>query len=42
MRRNHLKGRKGDPINAVLAPAGYLWRALLLILARALLAPGFA
>lgn len=53
MRRNHLKGREGDRINAVLAAAGYnfslllrwfrrLLRALLLILARALLAPRFA
>ena len=53
MRRNHLKGREGDCINAVLAAAGYnfslllrwfrrLLRALLLILARALLAPRFA
>jgi DDE family transposase len=50
MRRNHLKGRQGDRINAVLAAAGYnfslllrwfrrLLRALLLILARAVLAP---
>ena len=50
MRRNHLKGREGDRINAVLAAAGYnfslllrwfrrLLRALLLILARALGAP---
>ena len=48
MRRNHLKGRDGDRINAVLAAAGYnfslllrwfrrILRALLLILARALL-----
>ena len=53
MRRNHLKGRDGDRINAVLAAAGHnfslllrwfrrLLRALLLILARALLAPRFA
>lgn len=53
MRRNRLKGRKGDRINAVLAAAGYnfslllrwfrrLWRALLPILARAILAPRFA
>jgi len=53
MRRNHLKGREGDRINAVLAAAGYnfslllrwfrrLLHALLLILARALLAPRFA
>ena len=53
MRRNHLKGREGDRINAVLAAAGYnfslllrwfrrLLRTLLLILARAVLAPGFA
>jgi IS5 family transposase len=53
MRRNHLKGREGDRINAALAAAGYnfslllrwfrrLLRALLLILARALLAPRFA
>jgi hypothetical protein len=45
MRRNHLKGRDGDRINAVLAAAGYnfslllrwfaeLLRALLLILCR--------
>jgi hypothetical protein len=45
MRRNHLKGREGDRINAVLAAAGYnfslllrwfdeLLRGLLLILAR--------
>src|SRR6202021_3236346 len=53
MRRNHLKGRDGDRINAVLAAAGFnfslllrwfrrLLCALLLILARALLAPRFA
>jgi transposase, IS5 family len=53
MRRNHLKGRDGDRINAVLAAAGYnfslllrwfeeLLRVLLLILARAVLAPRFA
>src|SRR5271170_156634 len=53
MRRNYLKGRDGDRINAVLTAAGYnfsllrrwfrrLLRALLLILARALLAPRFA
>lgn len=53
MRRNHLKGRERDRINAVLAAAGYnfslllrcfsrLLRALLLILARALLAPSFS
>jgi IS5 family transposase len=53
MRRNYLKGRDGDRINAVLAAAGYnfslllrwvrrLLRALLLILARAVLAPRFA
>jgi hypothetical protein len=53
MRRNHLKGREGDRINAVLAAAGYnfslllrwfrrLLRALLAILARALLAPSFS
>jgi IS5 family transposase len=53
MRRNHLKGREGDRINAVLAAAGYnfslllrwfrrLLRALLLILARAVSAPRFA
>jgi transposase, IS5 family len=53
MRRNHLKGREGDRINAVLAAAGYnfslllrwfrrLLCALLLILARAVLAPRFA
>src|ERR1700726_3994547 len=53
MRRNHLKGREGDRINAVLAAAGYnfslllrwfrrLLRTLLLILARAVLAPRFA
>jgi hypothetical protein len=46
MRRNHLKGRQGDGLNAVLAAAGYnfslllRWfrsslRTLLLILARA-------
>jgi IS5 family transposase len=53
MRRNHLKGREGDRINAVLAAAGYnfslllrwfrsLLRTLLLILACAVLAPRFA
>ena len=53
MRRNHLKGRKGDRINAALAAAGYnfslllrwfrrLLRALLLILARAILVSRFA
>jgi IS5 family transposase len=53
MRRNHLKGRNGDRINAVLAAAGYnfsllrRWfeeflRALLSILARAVLLPRFA
>jgi hypothetical protein len=53
MRRNHLKGRQGDRINAVRAAAGYnfslllrwfrrLLCALLLILARALLASPFA
>ena len=53
MRRNHLKGREGDRINAVLAAAGYnfslllrwyrrLLRTLLLILARAVSAPRFA
>jgi transposase, IS5 family len=53
MRRNYLKGRDGDRINAVLAAAGYnfsllrrwfaqLLRALLSILARALLLPRFA
>jgi IS5 family transposase len=53
MRRNHLKGRQGDRINAVLAAAGYnfslllrwfrsLLRTLLLILACAVLAPRFA
>jgi transposase, IS5 family len=53
MRRNHLKGRQGDRLNAVLAAAGYnfsllvrwfrsLLRTLLLILARAVLAPPFA
>jgi IS5 family transposase len=53
MRRNYLKGREGDRINAVLAAAGYnfslllRWfrrflRALLLIVARALLAPSFS
>jgi transposase, IS5 family len=53
MRRNHLKGREGDRINAVLAAAGYnfslllrwfrrLLRGLLLILARALSASRFA
>jgi IS5 family transposase len=53
MRRNHLKGREGDRINAVLAAAGYnfslllrwfsrLLRTLLLILARAVLDPCIA
>ena len=53
MRRNHLKGREGDRINAVLAAAGHnfslllrwfrrLLRTLLLILARAVLTPRFA
>jgi IS5 family transposase len=53
MRRNHRKGRQGDRINAILAAAGYnfslllrwfrrLLRAVLLILARAILAPRFA
>ena len=53
MRRNYLKGRDGDRINAVLAAAGYnfsllqrwfrrLLRSLLLILARTVLAPRFA
>jgi transposase, IS5 family len=53
MGRNHLKGRDGDRINAVLAAAGYnfsllrrwfsrLWRALLMILARAVLVSRFA
>lgn len=54
MGRNYLKGRDGDRINAVLAAAGYinfsllrrwfsrLWRALLLILPRAVLVPRFA
>jgi transposase, IS5 family len=52
MGRNYLKGRDGDRINAVLAAAGYnfsllrrwfekLLRALLLILARAVLVPRF-
>ena len=52
MRRNHLKGRDGDRINAVLAAAGYnfgllrRWfrsflRTLLMMLARAILAPRF-
>jgi IS5 family transposase len=52
MGRNYLKGRDGDRINAVLAAAGYnfsllrrwfsrLWRALLLILARAIPVPRF-
>jgi IS5 family transposase len=52
MRRNYLKGRDGDRINAVLAAAGYnfslllrwfsrLLRTLLLILARAVLVPRF-
>ncbi len=47
MRRNHLKGRDGDRINALLAAAGFnfslllrwfekLWRVLLLILCRCL------
>jgi transposase, IS5 family len=53
MRRNHLKGREGDRVNAVLAAAGYnfslllrwfrrLLRTLVRILARAVLAPHFA
>jgi IS5 family transposase len=53
MGRNYLKGRDGDRVNAVLAAAGYnfslllrwftrLLRCLLLILARAVLAPRFA
>jgi IS5 family transposase len=53
MRRNHLKGREGDRINAILAAAEYnfslllRWfrrflRSLLLIVARALLAPSFS
>ena len=53
MRRNHLKGRHGDRINAVLAAAGYnfslllrwfeeLLRILLLILWRLLSAPSVA
>ena len=53
MRRNHLKGRERDRINAVLAAAGFnfslllrwfrrLFCALLLILARAVLAHRFA
>jgi IS5 family transposase len=53
MDRNYLKGRDGDRINAVLAAAGYnfsllrrwfsrLWRALLMILARAVLVSRFA
>jgi len=53
MGRNHLKGRAGDRINAVLAAAGYnfslllrwfeeLLRALLLILRCTLPAPRFA
>jgi IS5 family transposase len=53
MRRNYLKGRHGDRINAVLAAAGYnfslllrwfeeLLRALLRILARAVSVPRFA
>jgi IS5 family transposase len=53
MRRNHLKGREGDRINAVLAATGYnfslllrwfrhLLRALSLILARAILVLRFA
>jgi IS5 family transposase len=29
MRRNHLKGRDGDRINAVLAAAGYIFCLLL-------------
>ncbi len=52
LRRNHLKGRDGDRINAVLAAAGYnfsllrrwfeqLLRALLLTLARAILTHRF-
>jgi hypothetical protein len=50
MGRNHLKGREGDRINAVLAAAGYsfsllrrwferILRALWLIIGRAILAP---
>jgi transposase, IS5 family len=50
VRRNYLKGREGDRINAVLANAGFnfslllrwfrrLLRPLMLILARAVLAP---
>jgi IS5 family transposase len=53
MRRNHLKGREGDRINAVFAAAGYnfslllrwfekLLRALLLILCRPLPSPRLA
>lgn len=53
MGRNHLKGRDGDRINAVLAAAGYnfsllrrwferLLRALWLIVGRAVLAPRLA
>ena len=53
MGRNHLKGRDGDRINAVLAAAGYnfsllrrwferLLRALWLIIGRAILAPRLA
>ena len=53
MGRNHLKGRDGDRINAVLAAAGYnfsllrrwfqwLLRALWLIIARRILAPQLA
>jgi IS5 family transposase len=53
MRRNYLKGRDGDRINAVLATAGYNFSlllrwfrrilcALVLILARAVLATRFA
>jgi transposase, IS5 family len=52
MRRNHLKGREGDRINAVLAAAGYnfslllrwfsrILRTLLMILACAVLAPRY-
>jgi IS5 family transposase len=53
MGRNHLKGRDGDRINAVLAAAGYnfsllrrwfqrLLRAVLVVLARAIGAPRIA
>ena len=53
MRRNYLKGRDGDRINAVLAAAGYNFSlllrwfrqilcALVLILARAVLETRFA